>query len=62
MAARQTKEAKSERQMEKVLKRRAKAMVAAVEAGYSEEELQKFFEKCLDAHHTDVLRDLGRTL
>jgi hypothetical protein len=51
-----------ERQMEKVLRHRAKSMVAFVKAKQSDKERLVFFTKCLEAHHLDVLRDQGRTL
>ncbi len=56
------KEGAEPTQMEKVLRHRAKSMVSFVKSTHSDKERLVFFTKCLEAHHCDVLRDMGRTL
>jgi hypothetical protein len=48
--------------MEKVLRHRAKSMVAFVRTEHNEEKQRAFFAACLDAHSLDTLKDLGKTL
>jgi hypothetical protein len=46
--------------MEALLKRRAKAMATAIEAGMPPDLMQRFFEKCLEAHAIDTLKEVTK--